>query len=131
MPAPQNQYYNFVAAATSSPNGTETVVATTPAVSSSYPNCLYGLVFIIAMSVGVGATTVTIRVRRDSLTGAVVLGPTAFSIVASTLEPFVVGLSDTIAGDQASQVWVLTTNVTGGAAAGSVTNAYSCVTVAS
>jgi hypothetical protein len=87
-------------------------------------------VFVGVFAVGAAATSVTYNVRRGTLTGTLVYTGAAIAVVASTSAPMIVACTDQQAGEVASQVYVLTANVAGGAAAGGLTQGFSSVTVA-
>lgn len=130
MPAPQQEYYNFAAVGPSLTNAVETVAATTRGVSSSYANCVFAILFALTIAFGAGATGVILQVRRNSLTGTSVYGPETIAATASVSLRYQVGLTDSIVGEVAGQVYVLTANVQGGAVAGTASNAFTSVTVA-
>ena len=127
MPVTQYNSFNFTAGPTNCPNATETVIATTKAISSPFPNASYGILFAFGFTTGVGGTTLAVTIRRTSLTGTIVLGPTSFIVVASASQQMTYGAVDAISGEFASGVWVITLNITGGAAAVSGQNIYSQV----
>lgn len=130
MPAPQQQYYNFVAGSVALPNAAETVAATSRAVSSSYAACTFGILFVVTIATGAAATGVIFQVRRQSLTGTSIYGPETIAQLASVSVRYTVALTDQQAGEVVNAVYVLTASIQGGAAAGAATNAYSSVTVA-
>lgn len=130
MPSPQFTSFNAATGSTNLPNGVETIAVTTKPVSSSAPNCTFGLVFMGSVTVGAGATSILMQIRRQSLTGTSILGPAGFAVTASTTGLFSVGFTDQPIGDGAGLLWVLTFSVTGGAAAGTLNLGYSSVTVA-
>lgn len=129
MPPPQVSSYNAVVSGAVINNGVETVIATTKPVSSSFPGCQIAIRFSIEVTVGVGATGVTLRIRRDSLTGTAVFGPAAFPCTASFTNPYTIEQIDSSPGDTASQVWVCTATIVGGAANGTNTFTFSSVLV--
>lgn len=130
MPTAQFQSYNFVNGATAVPPATETVIAITKAVSSPAPSATFGLMFSWVYNYGAGGTGVNLAVRRGSLTGTLILAPPTLNGAASVNIPYFIGLTDQIVGEGASLVWVLTATTVGGAAAASVTQAFSSVIVA-
>ena len=98
---------------------TETVVNTTPVIYSEFPNPTVILTGFVAYTPPAAITSLTIRVRRDSLTGTIVgeAEVDAADVVASKLSMYPVDFVDTPAGMLAG-VYVLTVQGAGEGAAG-------------
>lgn len=98
---------------------TETVVATTPGVIMPGPGYTIHLKGLVTYTAGTTATGVTVRIRRNSLTGTIVGEPNAETgdIVAAkstTLQAF----GDDTPGEAAGMTYVLTVQGAGEGAAG-------------
>lgn len=114
MPAPQRRFAQAVPDSGVIADGVETVVATTPPVSSSFPGCCYLIEFNIGYALGDNATGLVFVLRRTGLQGD--------STISWQINPLdTAGLSGAIAcsavdqfgTDAASIVWVLTANPAG------------------
>lgn len=103
----------------------ETVVATLAGVSSSRPGQTVRLHGELIITTGGSTTAVTLRVRRDGLTGALVgeTDPASVESAAGGTEDHDIVVSDPLTGEVAGQVYVLTVQQTGAAANGSVIHA--------
>lgn len=131
MPAPQQSYYNFAAGPVTPVTVAETVVGTTRGVSSSYAGCVFAIEASFDLLTATLSTGFVVRIRRDSLTGtAVFTGPTIAAAASAQLPRVTVQTTDTIAGEVAGQVYVVTVAVAGSSANPSVTNIFTKVTVA-
>lgn len=94
------------------PLATETVVATLPGVSPGDAGATIHLEGTAQVTTGVGATTVTPRIRRVGLAGALVGEANAITTPASsTLQ--IIHEEDDAPGDVASLVYVLTLTAAG------------------
>ena len=124
MPAWLQQFINSSKTNQNLANATETTIATVQVNNpSGIAAVLYGLAVI---TVGAAATSLTLRIRADSITGGAVNNPVAQNVVASTTASYVaVGIS--ASGEMAERTFVLTATVAGGAAAGT---AVECALVA-
>jgi hypothetical protein len=123
-------YPNFASGAVSVVTTAETVVGTTRAVGSGYAGCVFSLEFMLDFLTGASVTGVTWRIRRDSVTGTAVLtGPVIAAAAATQLPRMAVAATDSITGEVASQIWVLTVVQTAATGNGSATNVFSRVTV--
>ncbi len=94
-------------------SGVETVVLTTPGVNTDGPGQTVRLLGSLQLSTGVGATATTLRWRRGSLTGTLVGEANAITTAASSTFTLAHAVDDA-PGEVASQVYVLTAQVTGG-----------------
>lgn len=89
---------------------TETVVATLSNVSTYQPGERIRLSGQAQLTTGTATTTVTPRIRRDSVTGTVVNEANAITIGAAAggNESFEVSCEDSFSGEVANQTYVLT-----------------------
>lgn len=129
MPASQYEYDNFVAANVATPNATEGVICTSRAVSSGYAGSSFGVLFSGIFTAGASTTSVRFQIRRGSLTGTSIYDSGLLTIAAAQLFAICLPTVDNLAGEVASQVWVLTATQTAGTAPGGLTNGYSSITV--
>lgn len=103
----------------------ETVIATLTGVSTNQPGQQVGLRGLANITLGVGTTAVVMRIRRDSLAGAVVgevQTEQIFSAAGST-EDHEVYREDAGAGEFSGRTYVLTASQTGATGNGTVNNA--------
>lgn len=93
---------------------TETVVATLAGVASEFPNQLVLLTGSVQVTPGTTATAMTVRVRRGSLTGAIVPNaiPAAGDVAPSKLSSIPFDCTDSPGGEFV-QTYVLTVQGTG------------------
>lgn len=100
----------------------ETVVATLPGVSTSRPGGVVHFFTELTMTTGSGTNALTLRVRRDGLTGALVGEGNAEAVEASAgnTETHTLATNDMVAGEIAGQTYVLTVQATGASANGTV-----------
>lgn len=100
----------------------ETVVATVPGVTTDRPGQLLRLAAEYTITLGASTTAVTHRLRRDSLTGAVVNEATTEQIdtAAGSTEGHEISGEDSFAGEVAGQTYVLTVQQVGATANGAV-----------
>lgn len=124
----QNVFAQFATAGINTANTAETVIATSRAVQSPYSGAAFLIEWDLQFTPGTSATAVTLRIRRDSLTGAQVAASPALTVIAATPIGLRIAAVDGITGDVAGQVWVLTGAQTAGAAAGVSANVVSKVT---
>lgn len=80
---------------------TETVAATIANITSEFPNSTVTIDAFLAITAGTTATSMTLRIRRDSLTGTIVGEAVADAgdIAASKLSSFPIRFDDVRAGD--------------------------------
>ena len=88
---------------------TETVVGTLGPITSEMPNCQVAISGTLQLTAGTSATAMTVRIRRDSLTGVLVPNAEvdAGDVVAGKLSSIPIDVVDTPAG-QFSGVYVVT-----------------------
>ncbi len=86
---------------------TEVVIMTLPGVNTENPSQTVRVFGSVQVTTGVGATTVTLRVRRSSLTGTLVGEANAITTAASTTFAFPFAVDDT-PGEVASLPYVVT-----------------------
>lgn len=116
----------FVSGSTAVVTTAETIIATTKPVSSPYQGALWSVEFAVDFLTGASVTGVTLRIRRDSLTGTAILTTAAIAAAASTQLPRqYVAATDQLTGDVAGQLWVLTVVQAAATGNGSATNAFS------
>jgi hypothetical protein len=103
----------------------ETVVATVTGVSTGQAGQFVDLTGDFNITLGTNTTAVTVRVRRDSLTGTLVgeATPEAISTAAGSAERHHVFFQDANAGEFLGRTYVLTVQQTGASANGNVTDA--------
>lgn len=96
----------------------ETVVASLPGVSMARPGESVRLHGQAKITTGAAVTALTLRVRRDSLTGALVgeADPTQLEAAAGSTEDHDIVVTDSPSGELAGATYVLTAQQTGGAA---------------
>lgn len=111
----QAKLYSAAALAdTALPLATETVVATITAVRGMFENALVRFIGIVCILGGVGATTLTLRVRRDSLVGAVVGETVTTPLAGVALVIGTIGVEEQRLGE-IDATYVLTATTGGGA----------------
>lgn len=101
------------------PNATETVVATLEGVSTPAPDARVRLDGWVQLTSGAAATAFTVRIRRGTTASGTLIGEAnaeQLFVAAASSEERSISVQDT-PGDVASQSYVLTVEVTGGAAA--------------
>ncbi len=91
----------------------ETVIGTVQVTTDAAS--IVAMLGFVTLTVGTSGTAVTLRIRADSLTGTVVQASPALTAVAANLSPFFVTGSPA-AAEIAARTFVLTAQVTGGAA---------------
>lgn len=103
----------------------ETVVATLAGVSTGQPGQTVGLTGDISVTLGTNTTAVTLRVRRDSLTGTLVgeATPEQISTAAGSTERHHCYFEESNPGEFMGRTYVLTVAQTGASANGSVLDA--------
>lgn len=103
---------------------TETVVATLSNVDTYKPNESIRLRASAQLTTGTGTTTVTPRIRRNSVTGTVVNEANAVTVgaAAGSTESFETQCDDSFTGEVAGQTYVFTLEQTG--ATGNGTSLY-------
>ncbi len=122
MPPPFQRVWSTTEAGdVTCPLATETVVATLNGVSVPDPGSAVRLHGTAHVLTGVGATTITPRIRRTSLTGALIGEADAIAVVASSIVAIVYDVDD-LPGDVASLPYVLTLTCAG--VAGTKNNSY-------
>lgn len=103
----------------------ETVVATLPGVSMSRPGQAVRLHGQVDVTTGGSTTALVLRVRRDSLTGALVdeAKTVQISAAAGSTEDHDIVVTDAPGTELAGQTYVLTVSQTGAAANGTAVHA--------
>jgi hypothetical protein len=103
----------------------ETVVATLTGVSTSAPGQTVALRGTVQITTGTATTAVTLRIRRDSLTGAVVgeAGPSQVSAAAGSTEEHERYAEEANAGEFSGRTYVLTAQQTAATGNGTVLTA--------
>lgn len=103
----------------------ETVVATLAGVSTGQPGQTVGLRGSARITTGTNTTAVTLRVRRDSLTGTLVGEATAEQIeaAAGSTEGHDIYVEESSPGEFIGRTYVLTVEQTAATANGNVPNA--------
>lgn len=114
----QNTFASWLAAGINTANTAETVIATSRAVQSPYPGASFLIECDLEFTPGTSATALTLRIRRDSLTGTQVAVSPALTVAAGAPIISRIVAIDSLIGDVAGQLWVLTGAQTAGAAAG-------------
>lgn len=106
-------------------NNTETVAATLAGVSSEYPNQTVNLAAMVQATVGTTGTAMTIRIRRDSLTGTLVGEANADSgdVAAGKLTSININVDDARGGEFAGS-YVVTFQGTAETATGTANAAH-------
>lgn len=104
----------------------ETVVATVSGINTYAPGAPIRLKGFVQLTTGTATTAVTLRVRRDSVTGTVVNEPNAEQIeaAAGSTEGHEVLCDDSFAGEVAGQTYVLTVEQTAATGNGSALYGY-------
>lgn len=115
MPAPQRRFAQATPAVNGIPDGVETVIATTPAVSTSFPGCAFLIEFNVAYLLGDAATSARFLIRQDGIGGLGAVPEWNFGTFdALTLDGFIAASAvDQRAVDAANVVWVLTVTPVG------------------
>lgn len=100
----------------------ETVIATLSGVSTSQPGQTLTFEGDCTLTTGTNTTAVTLRVRRDSVSGTEVgeSVPDAVSAAAGSVETHQIVVADSTLGEFGSGVFVLTAAQTGASADGTV-----------
>ena len=103
----------------------ETVVAALSGVATNQPGSQIGLRGEVTVTTGASTTGVTLRVREDSLTGAIVDEATANAVqaAAGSTETHDIAVDFGAAGEFGSKTFVLTAQQVGAAANGTVLQA--------
>lgn len=103
----------------------ETVIATLPGVSTPTPDAIVRLRGWAQITTGASTTAVTLRIRRVSLTGALVGegNPISIASAAGGTDEYEILTQDS-PGDVASFAYVLTAQQTAGGANGSALQSY-------
>lgn len=97
----------------------ETVICQTPAITVDFTARLVYLTSAVNMTVGTSGTAVTLRLRRTGLTGTLVIASPALTAVAANIISIGIDTTDT-PGDLSGLVYVLTAQVTAGAATSTI-----------
>jgi len=110
MPAPQRRFALAFGVGSAIPDGTETVVASTPPVSTSFPGCCFLIEFDVSYQLGAAATGLQFFIRQTGIAGltavpAWIVGPIDTVGLNGNLAASAV---DQRAQDAAGIVWVLT-----------------------
>lgn len=131
MPAAQQAYYKIDTAGVNINTTLETVITTARAVSSSYSGCTFAIEAAFDLLSAAAATGYVARIRRDSLTGTAVITTPTIACAASTQLPRAyLGTVDSIAGEVAGQLYVVTVQFVAATGNATSSNAFSKVTVA-
>lgn len=110
---------SFAAVGGAPVNAVETVVATSPAVSTSGPGANVRLICDMVVTPGTSTTALVIKVERGTVAGGTQVGATkTVTCVAATPIGVHIDVNDII-GEVAGQQWVVTILQTAGAANGS------------
>jgi len=118
-------------AATNCPNATETVVCQLDGVNQGAPGNPIGIKGWFNGLTGVGATTITLRIRRGTTVAGTVIGQAAPTpATASVNVDAIVAGTDISAAELGNQSYVLTATVAGGAVAMTAAGAHLSATVA-
>lgn len=119
------QFSAYVTADTSLVTTAETVIATLTGVSTNQPGQTVGLNGQATVTTGGSTTGVTLRIRRDGLSGTVVgeTAPDAVFAAAGSTETHEIYAEDTGAGEFSGRTYVLTATQIAAAANGSVLTA--------
>lgn len=97
----------------------ETVIGTVQVTTDAA--AVVALLGLVNLTVGTSGTAVVLRLRADTLTGTVVQSTGGFTAVAANVSPFFV-LGSPAAAEIAARSFVLTCQVTGGAANTTINN---------
>lgn len=102
----------------------ETVIATLAGVTTPRPGMAVRLRGYYRITTGTGTTTVTTRIRRDSIVGTVVgeATPETISAAAGGTEAHDLEITDTVAGEIAGATYVLTAQQAGATGNGTAVN---------
>lgn len=103
----------------------ETVIATLSGVSTNQPGQTVGFAGGCVITTGANTTGVTLRVRRDSLTGSLISEtvPDAVSAAAGSVESHQIAVGDTTLGEFSGVTFVLTAQQVAATADGTVSQA--------
>lgn len=103
----------------------ETVIATLTGVSTNQPGQTVALRGQATITLGTGTTAIALRVRRDSVSGALVGEPTPDQIetAAGSTETHDIYVEDQNAGEFAGRTYVLTAQQTGASGNGNALQA--------
>lgn len=123
---PVRNYTQTVTADTTLVTTAETVVATLSNVGTTRPGEPIKLKGWAQITTGGSTTAITLRVRRDTLTGTLVGegNPENVSAAAGSTEAHEISTQDSFAGEVPSQTYVLTAQQTAAAANGSCLQAF-------
>lgn len=124
----QAVYANYVAAGPTATTTAETVIATTRSVSSPFAGSSFLVEFFGNLGIGAAATAATYKIRRDSLTGTTVLTSQPIGVSAGVRIVFAQGVVDSLVGDVAGQLWVLTVTMTAATGNSTATDIWTRVT---
>lgn len=115
----------YVSADTSLVTTAETVVATLTGVGTNQPGQTVALRGVYQITLGASTTAVTTRVRRDSLTGALVgeANVEQISTAAASTEEHVIEVEEVAPGEFSGRTYVLTVQQTAATGNGSVLQA--------
>lgn len=117
-------------AATNLPNNAETVICQLDGVNQGQPSNPIALQGVANVLGGAASTNVVLRIRRGTTVGGTLIGqPASTPNVAQSTDCVVAG-TDTSANEIANGSYVLTAQVQGGAAAGTVQGAHLSASVA-
>jgi hypothetical protein len=98
----------------------ETIVATTPAISTPSPDTPVTISGVLSMTYGTGTTAVTVQVRRGTTVSGTLVGEAnAWNVTAGNTSEQTFSVKDT-PGDVAGQSYVITVTQTGATANGTV-----------
>lgn len=116
------KFSTYVTADVTLVNAAETVIATLSGVSTNQPGQTVAFEADATITSGASTTGITLRVRRDTVAGALVgeAVPDAIETAAGSVETHQLVVADTTLGEFASGVFVLTAQQVGGAANGTV-----------
>jgi hypothetical protein len=122
-------FTNFVTSSTAVVTVAETVVGTSPKISSPYPGAIFAVEFVLDFLTGASVTGIIWRVRQTSLTGTVVFTSPTIAAAASTQLPRQsIATVDGTQAEVASAVYVLTVAQVAATGNGSATNVFARVT---
>ena len=130
MAQAQNDYYNFVSGAVSIVGVTETVGATSRAISTAYAGQVLAIQFFFQFTVGATMTSAVLKIERGTAAGGTAVYTSgALTLTGGSIVMLHASATDQLTGDVAGAQYVLTVTQAGGAGNGSVANAFSAVTV--
>lgn len=104
----------------------ETVVATLPGCSNSAPGKAIRLTGEVSVLNGTGTTALTLRIRRDSVSGTLVheVNSVQIETAAGSTEDHDINADDGAQGEVFNQTYVLTVQQTGASANGTAVSGY-------